>query len=866
MAPSLNNDRMFEFNGTAADSREGREPNGRVADHCNMQQLGRRPYTTMVHHQRALTEDVKRPSLVDIRSRSNTSTSSSPLEVTNTKQITSFDRSNPANSTDRRSSSGSTHTRGDSSSSLGKALLSKGSRFLRRQNSKQDQDLTSLRTLDWLEESERGRGDHVQETPHRRNPRHSRIRSDDVAPRWNISEPFNFHHLTHTMPHHVQRLDDASINDLVSEFSAIRASQRPRRELRGIKAEDIPRRSFAREASGSANSSPPRTAYADSPSLSPEHTQHPLPTVPHSPATPDRSLHPVASAEIFTQPSAIYYTAQSSPTTPPPRSSSRNHSTDFFSFHQDNPIDTSEYDISSEGPESLDYPIATWNDGVYDFEVPHAVTTPDDTAHTIRPLPFSMVRTELTGVPEEDETLEGKRNSTTTLIRRPSTPNSNLRHAKSFPGIKLSPHRWSGALPPALESDIDSPTKAPKKSVQSVAPCMEHLEDVPVRPHLIRRISRGIDDSWEDLIDYCYEHEAEADCNFDWDSVSTRDEETNALDNATSGPTEVAGPNDQPLRKQNEDDVFVSPKQNSAARQRSSSNYSSPPTLLPLQTYLPELDPPSANSVESSFSSIPEAVTPSQSSEAAIPTRFPGASTKEWPVLATSPPFLMPVDLASQAVQDDLYQQILTGDFASEHQFSFNVGLTEGSIIDESPRSSRSPISKSSSQESFWYSQAGAAVRRHRNAGSVGSLPELVPSKGSREKVDPVVDRLADHNQTSSVIDFTGDGQQISQGQRKRSSSLAKDVAQKSMLSKVMTSEDQQEVPLSLKPVFRERAYSDVAAPIPDMPVPPLPPSTFARRMRSTSSTSNITNPSPRASRVSYSLFPPNTTKQTSPL
>ena len=178
MAPSLNNDRMFEFNGTAADSREGREPNGRVADHCNMQQLGRRPYTTMVHHQRALTEDVKRPSLVDIRSRSNTSTSSSPLEVTNTKQITSFDRSNPANSTDRRSSSGSTHTRGDSSSSLGKALLSKGSRFLRRQNSKQDQDLTSLRTLDWLEESERGRGDHVQETPHRRNPRHSRIRSD----------------------------------------------------------------------------------------------------------------------------------------------------------------------------------------------------------------------------------------------------------------------------------------------------------------------------------------------------------------------------------------------------------------------------------------------------------------------------------------------------------------------------------------------------------------------------------------------------------------------------------------------------------------------------------------------------------------
>ncbi|MCJ1459140.1 hypothetical protein MMC28_009517 [Mycoblastus sanguinarius] len=34
----------------------------------------------------------------------------------------------------------------------------------------------------------------------------------------------------------------------------------------------------------------------------------------------------------------------------------------------------------------------------------------------------------------------------------------------------------------------------------------------------------------------------------------------------------------------------------------------------------------------------------------------------------------MPVGLASQAVQENLYRLILTGDFASEHQFPFNVG------------------------------------------------------------------------------------------------------------------------------------------------------------------------------------------------
>lgn len=42
--------------------------------------------------------------------------------------------------------------RGDVLDSFTKAWKAKGSRFLKRQNSKQE--LTSLRTLDWVEESE----------------------------------------------------------------------------------------------------------------------------------------------------------------------------------------------------------------------------------------------------------------------------------------------------------------------------------------------------------------------------------------------------------------------------------------------------------------------------------------------------------------------------------------------------------------------------------------------------------------------------------------------------------------------------------------------------------------------------------------
>ena len=59
------------------------------------------------------------------------------------------------------------------------------------------------------------------------------------TPRWNISEPFNFRHITHTQPHEVQKLKRASPKRLISELLAFGVSQVSQPELRGIKAEDI---------------------------------------------------------------------------------------------------------------------------------------------------------------------------------------------------------------------------------------------------------------------------------------------------------------------------------------------------------------------------------------------------------------------------------------------------------------------------------------------------------------------------------------------------------------------------------------------------------------------------------------------------
>lgn len=173
---------MFEFKGTAPHSAESSRPEWRIMDHANIQDLGRRPFTTMIlpaHHQRRKTEGARRPSL-PLRSRSNSSAPnySRPQDRDDLSPVaTSLDRRSPRNPVDGRPiSGGSTHTRGDSLDSFTpKAWMAKGSRFLKRQNSKHE--LTSLRTLDWVEESEEARVQHLQGSLPSPQFRNSRTRS-----------------------------------------------------------------------------------------------------------------------------------------------------------------------------------------------------------------------------------------------------------------------------------------------------------------------------------------------------------------------------------------------------------------------------------------------------------------------------------------------------------------------------------------------------------------------------------------------------------------------------------------------------------------------------------------------------------------
>ena len=700
----------------------------------------------------------------------------------------------------------------------------------------------------------------------------SLTREADGSPRYNISEPFNFQHLTHTTPNHVKRIEETNSNDLVSEFSAIRAAQAPRRELQGIKTMEIQKGGFYYEASGSETSSPPGTGYGPSPPRSPDRSHDQGIVSLHNVPSPTRSFHhPSRSIESFSQPSprrrSQPASGTASPTSPPPRSSSRNAmAPDFFTFHQESPTNPSfEPRIHEPLSQPLGYLSATWNQGDYDPSLPHAVTTPDDSAHSLRPLPFSMIKTELSGVPEEDETSEGRRSSIVTLARSP-TP--TLRHAKSFPSSRMSPQRWSGTLPLPCEDDKEP---RPKHSTMSfgleLAQTEEHTEDIPERPQGPRRVSARMDDSWEEVIDYCYEHEAEADCNFEWAYVSPRPNRNSgpnvSVESAVDGVATAAGPSFTVPGES-----FTPVNHTLMVHSRSSSNYSqsSQPALLPLQTSLPDLEPPSAISTESSFSSIREAVTPSYPTGPEFSIN-PSKNFKSWTEPSNAVPLVVPSEESPRGtLQDDLYNEILSGEVHLDNHFPWIFDRVAGSTISNSPRSSRSQISKSSSQESFRHSQAFsiAQQRRQRNA-SDGSLPELVSSKTSRERVDSIVDKLTEHVSTLNTADVPlvpVPAAMATSEQRRRNSKLAKEVALKSIISRALTEEDVPEIPLPLHPAFRQRLDAD-SSPIPvdvSVPLPPmLPQAPVRRRMRSTSSTSSLN--SPRHSRASYSLFPINNMK-----
>ncbi len=621
-------------------------------------------------------------------------------------------------------------------------------------------------------------------------------------------------------------------------FLAIRASQAPQQELKGIKAE-----SLDREESQPDPSPPDLVDPVTPPSKSPIRSQYHRS---NSSYGTSGSLKYSRSIENFSQPSPGAYKVSTSPTGPPPRVSSRQFKQDLLACSQELP---NPEDSAAVSCQVLSSPVGmvSLSDDSYDFSnAPHAVTTPDESALTLRSFPFGSSGTELADVPEEDEH----------TVKRPSS-GSGLRHSKSFPSTRLLSYRNSPALPPACADQHSSLLlEGPTSGAHSV-PCIDQpFDEVPIRPRVSRRVSvgpKGIDASWEEDVDYCYEHAAEADCDFDWERVSKEDEKRNDANRGQSSNLDIDTTLDDLI---NEYENICLPKSGGEDTQTrlSSTDATSPHHLPPLRTLMPDLVYSSANSAKSPNSSIPGALTPALLLPSPESIGLPAKSAKN---LDFSPSLLIPKNYESEMLQEEIYQDILEGEYIPEHHYPVHEFRYDASSSrNDSPRSSGSPISKCNSQESMMYSSV-LAMRRVRDADSVGSLPELVHSRASQEK-------SSSHPSSHVVLPNTVDAiveTQPGMRQHRRSQSLATDIARQSMLQKAasyssLTKDDDGASPsrtlVSTK--RRDRARSDAMARVLNIS---QPSETVLVRKRSVSSGSTLSGSSQRSSRASYSLFPP---------
>ncbi|KAL8905570.1 MAG: hypothetical protein Q9207_002560 [Kuettlingeria erythrocarpa] len=774
-----------------------------------------------IRHRRGQTEGKRRLSMLRMRSRGRTTSASStghglsPSESFDSLHHGDTERTNPE----------SGWSDSDHSDSLTKSWVVKGSKMLRKQNSKFS--LSSSRRNTWVEESD-DTAEQRLEPRIRAHNKHSRIRSAGSASpvRPNISQPYDFRHLTHTQPHQFTDLHKASQHRLKTEFSAIRASQKPQWELQGIPTESL--RSPGADSSRSACS-------------------HPITPPPLSPAEsrPSRcnsglsiNLSRTRSIDNFSQPSPRAYRLPRSPGSPPARSSSRNavHAApDFFSeIHHATPQERdilAQYnpssDIASFGPSLQGSGSLRQPDDVPDINnLPHAITTSDEIALTLRPLMTRRSTLALADVPEEDEFRSSQRVSNETF--RPLTADPSLRHAMSFPSIDSSSRhtrvssshrssRLSGVMPlERLRSQESENLSGDASSTES---------------RVSRRISKDpneVDASWQDDIDYCYQLEAEADCDFEWDRVSGENTLTKP---SVKPPSRESG---ESLSK-----TYESSRKDQGASDTGLVHRVGSQHLPRLQTSLPELDFSAASSAKSSMASLCGPITPGQlpSPRKAKPAI---QRSKSSDTLNLDLYFSASDDCDQSWPQEDL-QKVPSWDHAMDFNYPFNNLSLSGCSARTSHRNNRPALSTHRSSDNMTQFTSSSTVQTRRNTNSSGSFPELVCSKNYRQQASVVAEQVADRIAALSVTDATA---VLSNLHR----STMKNAALHSILKKDLHScSDEASNPRN------ESAPASECVPQEES----ISVGCLASRLRSTSVASSVSGSSSmRSSRISYSLFP----------
>ncbi|KAL4926100.1 uncharacterized protein BDV17DRAFT_162502 [Aspergillus undulatus] len=635
----------------------------------------------------------KRLSVFSGRSRSNTTTSSSASASSSRRPPSSMASNEhaPFSSAYEDRTGPAAVPRHDRHESATKSLFQRGSRILRRQGSK----VNMVGTPEEEEEMERERS--------RFGRRKSRPSDAHEQMKRMISDPFDFHHLTHTSQAQFQSLGKTRENDLVTEFSAIRASQKPVTNLKGIRADDINMRSLSAEdlahcvtAQDNADptpASPPRSPGARSTSPRQleyrplresrifENFSRPVPRYPRgdAPSSPPRASSPKLA---------------SSPEIPEPSPRVIDEILDL-DFRQPNPeyvyfTDEDSTHGSSASPKGTS--------SVNRSSLGHAITTGpgiesmDARAVTALASPTS----DLEDVPEEEDAThwhdspQSQPSEYHASLDTQVSPKTNVR-PKNHMSINVAKE-----LSRKFSEALGSPT-LPQHLLERAS---MSTEERPSQSSLRRQssihqntIHETIYESWEDDIDYCYEHAAESNSDFDWARTSLDESRKQGV------AVTVTGSNGSAF---------------SAQRPVSSTN---PRYLSASDLSTPDLDPSPSRL----------AATPSSAGyESEMSNQKDGGFFQ--PVSSS----VLSGALTKHISPDSLYEDYLAADGESDRHFSFcSQGGFQAIEHPVSPRSSFSPISKYNSQESLILSRAASIVRKHRSSVSTTSVPELVHSLAS---------------------------------------------------------------------------------------------------------------------------------------
>ncbi|CAI6085301.1 hypothetical protein V2G26_020620 [Clonostachys chloroleuca] len=325
--------------------------------------------------------------------------------------------------------------------------------------------------------------------------RRKQSRDDSIQKKLQISGPFNFQHVTHTNRGHLSTMP-SDIADLGVCGDAVSSAGVP-----GLGLHDAP---FFKGSSESLDTEPSLSAPPSRASFVPRHG---MPV-----AGPRRMLKTAKSQDqlrsMATSPplSSISSDVPSPPV--PPRSSSRqsalpdtlgsaaSRAMQAAGFRQPQPYSPS---LGNDQTPSPPPDMGTGNED-NDRRFSHAITTAGDTAWPLSaaasPLLYDQV---LADVPEEEE--QQQQQSAHEQSRQ------SLRGSHSVPILRNFLERPSSATSDTL-GEVVAPRAVDADAAGDATGHMLH------------------DDNWEDVIDYCYEHEAEANFDYQWDRPSmdvTRD-------------------------------------------------------------------------------------------------------------------------------------------------------------------------------------------------------------------------------------------------------------------------------------------------------------------------------------------------------